>query len=221
MNRKYIALLLSVLWLPLQSLASQQVLNGYDGYWKDKKILTIFDLLDFSPDEFGYLRNEIFARYGRVFNTDKYRDHFNRQAWYTADPDYQDSWLTEQDRENVSLILSVERPGAAEQDMKRMILSHIEYTEPHGNTVLSFLGNTTVSVMDRSEGMGVYMGRTALEMKWHVFGDWIIVYDPKDPSQGVSAYLLDHDTRSITRTIRKTVPKKEIRRIIGAMESAR
>jgi serine/threonine protein kinase len=54
------------------------------------------------------LRNTVYARHGRIFQTPEMRAYFNRQSWYTARPDYKDSMLTATDRANVDTIQAEE-----------------------------------------------------------------------------------------------------------------
>ena len=46
-----------------------------------------------APEELVLVRNEVFARYGRVFKTDAIREHFEAQDWYAPNPDYSDTLL--------------------------------------------------------------------------------------------------------------------------------
>jgi len=50
----------------------------------DRQYIQRDDLLHFTLDDLGYLRNGIFALSGRIFNTEKYRNFFNEQSWYTG-----------------------------------------------------------------------------------------------------------------------------------------
>jgi hypothetical protein len=73
------------------------------------KLLTLSDLDDFSPRDLKLLRNTVFARRGRPFKTPLVQGHFKTVLWYQADPKYADSRLTEVDKKNVQLILSLEK----------------------------------------------------------------------------------------------------------------
>jgi len=55
------------------------------------------------------LRNEIFARKGRIFKSKDLQEIFSKQLWYKPDPDYNDKKLSALDRENISLILKFEK----------------------------------------------------------------------------------------------------------------
>ena len=53
------------------------------------------------------MRNEIFAEYGYRFKTEKWRKYFSKKDWYNPRSDNVDSQLTEIEKENIKLILSV------------------------------------------------------------------------------------------------------------------
>ncbi len=64
--------------------------------------------------ELAYLRNEIFARHGRIFTSETYRNYFSQKTWYkpTYDPDYfdanLDSFLNDYEWANFALIQRLE-----------------------------------------------------------------------------------------------------------------
>lgn len=46
------------------------------------------DLTGLSYNDLECLYNEAYARHGRGFTTKSIQDYFNRQPWYSIDPDY-------------------------------------------------------------------------------------------------------------------------------------
>jgi hypothetical protein len=76
-------------------------------------LLTLKDLDDLSARDLQLLRNTIFARRGRPFETPLVKGHFKTVAWYRPDPRYSDKRLSAVDKKNVKLILSLEK------DLKR------------------------------------------------------------------------------------------------------
>ncbi len=64
------------------------------------------------------LRNEIFARHGRVFKDKWLQKYFASFAWYKPDPNYKDSMLTAIERRNAQLIAEYEK--TAESAMSRI-----------------------------------------------------------------------------------------------------
>jgi len=73
----------------------------------DKQI-TVASLKDFSRRDLRLIRNLIYARRGRPFNSDLLKAYFAGVDWYKADPAYTDARLTALDRRNINVILSVE-----------------------------------------------------------------------------------------------------------------
>ena len=61
-------------------------------------------------------RNEIFARHGRVFESEDLLEYFGNQSWYSADPAYDDARLTEKDKACLASIRAVEKQREAEQE---------------------------------------------------------------------------------------------------------
>ncbi len=73
------------------------------------QVLTLKQLDDLSPRDLQILRNTIFARRGRAFETPLVKGHFTTISWYAADPKYSDARLTAVDKKNIKLIQSLER----------------------------------------------------------------------------------------------------------------
>ncbi len=73
------------------------------------KLLKLTDLDDLSPRDLKLLRNTIFARKGRPFETPLVKGYFKTVQWYAADPKYSDKLLSDVDKKNVKLIQSLER----------------------------------------------------------------------------------------------------------------
>ena len=84
-------------------------LNALEDTTKLDKLLKLSDLDDFSPRDLQLLRNTVFARRGRAFKSPLLQGHFKTVTWYKADPAYKDSRLTEVDKKNVQLLLSLEK----------------------------------------------------------------------------------------------------------------
>lgn len=63
-------------------------------------------------------RNEIFARHGRIFKTKLLQEYFNNQAWYKVNPNYSDSLLTENDKENIKRIIKIEKERGSAKNIK-------------------------------------------------------------------------------------------------------
>lgn len=67
------------------------------------------DLSGRSMVELQRLRNAVFARHGRVFETAELQRYFDSCAWYVRRSDYTDQSLTPIDKENVKVIIAAEK----------------------------------------------------------------------------------------------------------------
>lgn len=76
----------------------------------DTRFLTIDDLSYYNKEELGFIRNEIFARYGFVFKTDKYNNYFSSKDWYSPNPYFEgnENDLNTFEKANIKLIKSLE-----------------------------------------------------------------------------------------------------------------
>jgi hypothetical protein len=63
------------------------------------------DLATLSQVELRRLRNAIYARHGRMFNTPELQRYFDSRPWYTRRFDYNDRDLTAADKVNLNLIV--------------------------------------------------------------------------------------------------------------------
>lgn len=70
--------------------------------------LTDQDIMGFSKGKLAYLRNEIFARHGHLFKTDKMSNYFGNQPWYTPYFDDATPFLNETEKKNAQFIRSKE-----------------------------------------------------------------------------------------------------------------
>ena len=61
-----------------------------------------------SLHELRLLRNEIYARHGRIFRTDWLSQYFWNQPWYTSDENFKDEELSTNDKLNVETIVKYE-----------------------------------------------------------------------------------------------------------------
>ena len=70
--------------------------------------IRIFQLDGLFPEVARRLRNEIFARHGRVFKDPTLQSYFASQTWYRADPKFDPKSLTAIEKKNVSIIQEYE-----------------------------------------------------------------------------------------------------------------
>jgi hypothetical protein len=59
-------------------------------------------------EDLRLLRNEIYARRGKVFKSKDLNEYFIVQAWYKPDPDFKDEMLSETERKNLAVIKEAE-----------------------------------------------------------------------------------------------------------------
>jgi hypothetical protein len=209
-------LILAALVIPLHLAAAQDVLPGYPGFWDRGRKITVLDILEYYPERLPYLRNEVYARYGRAFVTRVYQDYFNRQSWYKIQNNYTDDWLSGADKYNAELIRAIEQAPAAAETLD-ILLRNIEYQSK--DHLLTF---SRYEVMEKSSGKGYDMysgwGGIASSSAYFIVGDWVLTagYSYRGRVE-VYAYRLDHRTRSITAVASGSVEE----RILEPLKQAR
>ena len=68
----------------------------------------------YSASDLAIIRNEIFARHGRIFTKQAYKDYFSQKTWYepTYDPSYfdanLDSFLNDYEWANLAVVQKLE-----------------------------------------------------------------------------------------------------------------
>jgi hypothetical protein len=60
-------------------------------------------------EDLRVLRNEIYARRGRIFKDKELQKYFEAQAWYRPNPDFKDDMLSETESKNLAIIAEVEK----------------------------------------------------------------------------------------------------------------
>jgi hypothetical protein len=63
---------------------------------------------DLFAEDLKVLRNEIYARHGRIFKDQQLQKYFESQAWYKANPDFKDDQLSEIESANLKKIKEAE-----------------------------------------------------------------------------------------------------------------
>ncbi|HYY96824.1 MAG TPA: protein kinase [Pyrinomonadaceae bacterium] len=87
------------------SRAEQKIVAG--------KLLAGSDLAGLSAAQLRILRNAVYARYGRTFQSADLQSYFQSRPWYHPRADYSEQMLTAGDRANADLIKSFEEGGAS------------------------------------------------------------------------------------------------------------
>ncbi|MFD1705974.1 YARHG domain-containing protein [Siminovitchia sediminis] len=75
--------------------------------YSDYAYLQFEDIKGMSKEELRLARNEIYARHGYIFKSKDLQNYFDRQAWYTRNPNYKGD-LTAVEEHNVNFIKSFE-----------------------------------------------------------------------------------------------------------------
>jgi eukaryotic-like serine/threonine-protein kinase len=83
------------------SVAEKKILAG--------AALTDADIEGIAAAKLRLLRNTVYARHGRKFDSPDLQKYFSAKEWYEPRDDYQDSMLTASDRKNVDLLVAAEK----------------------------------------------------------------------------------------------------------------
>ncbi len=79
--------------------------------------LNEMDLRGMLSDDAGRLKDEIYARRGKVFKSKWLQSYFASMAWYKPDPTYTDKLLSPIERQNVQILAKYEKKATAQEDM--------------------------------------------------------------------------------------------------------
>lgn len=82
--------------------------NGLD-FSKLDKPLKKTDLQNLTPAQLRLMRNAIYAKHGRTFNSVDLQSLWECYTWYKPNPDYTDDMLTKTDKKNIKLIQEQEK----------------------------------------------------------------------------------------------------------------
>lgn len=75
------------------------------------------DLTGMLSDDAGRLKDEIYARRGKVFKNKWLQSYFASMAWYKPNPGFSDKMLSPIERQNVEILAKYEKKVAAQEDM--------------------------------------------------------------------------------------------------------
>lgn len=81
----------------------------FSGYSESNKDLSKVFFKRDAKQQFRILRNEVFARHGRVFKSEDLNLHFKKTSWYSPNPNYNDSLLNKNEKELVIKIQEYEK----------------------------------------------------------------------------------------------------------------
>lgn len=77
--------------------------------YSDQQYVTDGDLRYLSYWYLKVARNEIYARHGRAFKSADLRCYFEKQPWYSVNPNYSDNMLNNFEKKNAITILNLEK----------------------------------------------------------------------------------------------------------------
>jgi YARHG domain len=76
--------------------------------WEDQ-LPNVVIISGLSSEELDIMRNEIFAEYGLIFKSEKWKNYFEAQPWYEGQYDNVDQYLSETDKFNIKFILDYQK----------------------------------------------------------------------------------------------------------------
>lgn len=80
-------------------------LTKVEGYLVDPgRVISDAELKGRSKAELRVMRNEIYARHGKAFESPDLKAYFTAKSWYAPNPDYDDAMLTDTDKQNVKIL---------------------------------------------------------------------------------------------------------------------
>ena len=172
-------------------------LASYSGRFSKGDRLTAKEALATPPDEVRFVRNEIFARYGRGFYSEALQAHFEKESWYCVDPGFEDARLTQTDRANVALLKSFEGDNSA----KLQAHGRLQTVVDEWNIALQT--DDRCEVVDLSD---MYNAESASRY-WDSRGEWIVTWDGQEKFelgkvQDPAAFKLDVTTGDILEHVK-------------------
>ncbi len=91
--------------VPGEAASIPEHLSKVDGYLvAPDRVITETELQGRSKAELRVMRNEIYARHGRVFQSPDLNAYFTAKPWYKQNTNYDDSLLSEVDKQNVRIL---------------------------------------------------------------------------------------------------------------------
>ena len=108
--KKVILLFLIIAVLVITGCSSVSIVskeNNKEGDYllaSDTQIITEVDLSKLNETELKYAYEEIFARYGKIYSDANLKKYFNSKDWYSPNPSFKESDLTNLECENANYI---------------------------------------------------------------------------------------------------------------------
>jgi hypothetical protein len=93
-----------------------ELLSAYEARIREKlstDLMTDDALGDMFAEDLRVLRNEIYARHGRIFKDQALQKYFAAQAWYKPNPDFKDEMLNDVESQNLVKIKAAEESATS------------------------------------------------------------------------------------------------------------
>ena len=74
----------------------------------ERVLITESDLRGKTKSEVAFIRNEIYARHGYIFNTEEYSEYFGSKDWYYPNPYFSESVFNETEKANKEFLVAYE-----------------------------------------------------------------------------------------------------------------
>lgn len=101
-------LFLCALGISVPAKGAQDNLSQWEKFDFAGRKVGLAELKDLSLDDLKYLRGIIFGRHGRIFKDAYIQSYLKERAWYKPNPDFQNSSLSETERQNLDVIREAE-----------------------------------------------------------------------------------------------------------------
>lgn len=99
------------LYYPVDSVSYSQGSGDYILDGSDSRYISEDEVQNLTSEEIRLAKNEIYARHGRIFDSEDLREYFESQSWYYGEiepEDFDESVLNEYERANIDLLVSYE-----------------------------------------------------------------------------------------------------------------
>jgi hypothetical protein len=134
--------------------------SGYILPDSNERYLTADDIRGLSKEELRLARNEIYARHGRIFESEDLKEYFSKQSWYSGhilSNEFDEGLLNAYEKVNLEVIVNAENSDT-ETSTQRELVSGL-YRDDSENYAADF----SVSVYTSAEEINGYLPVAAVE----------------------------------------------------------
>jgi hypothetical protein len=160
----------------------------------DKKKVTTEQLDKLEKIELDFARNEIYARHGYVFKSEKYKNYFLGKSWYKADKDFSESNFSPIEKENLDIINSY--VDSLKKLMTEVSNNYIDYDlDNDGNKE-----NITLVFMDNSTKFELTINNTVLSQEGTNFKSTMFIYNIDESDMYTEIAVVDEIEKEVYET---------------------